>query len=519
MNFTPRPPADDRTPADDAVPGLSALRATDALLDRLGQRQPTADDLDDPFLASLALLAAEVDVDEVPAAVTWQAWRQRTGGSSVSDLWTTGAPTAPASPVPPLLLGLPVPPLLSRPPSPPYVDLTAFDVVLPSDEDVASGSGRDDVPDPDRDGEAGAAPSDRPGLRPGVGPSAAGTASDLDVEHIARPTVAWIRGRRRAPDLRVEDASEPDVVAHRFWRRALAPLTVEDSAAAVGVPAAGAPASRAGADGGVSQSFFSETGAGSGDLPSIALRLRLVPAAAVTAAALLLSMGAAAAVTGGESVNPASVVHYVLGHDESDLTPSPARSSEQESTTPRISRRPGETTRSSGGVPGLAVTGPQSGKPRTPGVARIATAPASAAAASQEPVPGPTDVPSSADQPTTDTGPVYRGGPIGPVVTPPSEPASTDAPITLPPAPTVAVSSPAPSDSVAGTSPAGGGAPAGGAGKGGGGGGRPAPAHPVSPGAAPPGGPRPSPDRPPPGAPPHGAPPDGGRPLADAQPG
>jgi hypothetical protein len=49
----------DPRPADE-------LLATDALLDRLGARAPTPDDLDDPLIAALALMAAEVDRDAPP---------------------------------------------------------------------------------------------------------------------------------------------------------------------------------------------------------------------------------------------------------------------------------------------------------------------------------------------------------------------------------------------------------------------------------------------------------------------
>jgi hypothetical protein len=58
----PREPYDSRD--------IDELAATDALLDRLGARAPSADDLDDPLIAALALLAAEVDLDAVPLDVT-----------------------------------------------------------------------------------------------------------------------------------------------------------------------------------------------------------------------------------------------------------------------------------------------------------------------------------------------------------------------------------------------------------------------------------------------------------------
>jgi hypothetical protein len=46
------------------------LHATDALLDRIGSRAPTPEDLDDPLVAALALMAAEIDLDPVPAELT-----------------------------------------------------------------------------------------------------------------------------------------------------------------------------------------------------------------------------------------------------------------------------------------------------------------------------------------------------------------------------------------------------------------------------------------------------------------
>jgi hypothetical protein len=47
-----------------------ALQATDALLDRIGSRAPTPEDLDDPLVAALALMAAGIDLDAVPVEVT-----------------------------------------------------------------------------------------------------------------------------------------------------------------------------------------------------------------------------------------------------------------------------------------------------------------------------------------------------------------------------------------------------------------------------------------------------------------
>jgi hypothetical protein len=47
-----------------------ALGWTDALLDRIGARSPTPEDLDDRVVAALALLAAEIDLDAVPVEST-----------------------------------------------------------------------------------------------------------------------------------------------------------------------------------------------------------------------------------------------------------------------------------------------------------------------------------------------------------------------------------------------------------------------------------------------------------------
>ena len=53
------------SPSDDPFDARPAaeLLATDALLDRVGARAPTPDDLDDPLVAALALMAAEIDLD------------------------------------------------------------------------------------------------------------------------------------------------------------------------------------------------------------------------------------------------------------------------------------------------------------------------------------------------------------------------------------------------------------------------------------------------------------------------
>jgi hypothetical protein len=60
------------TPSDDPFDArpTADLLATDALLDRVGARVPTPDDLDDPLIAALALMAAEIDLDTPPLEET-----------------------------------------------------------------------------------------------------------------------------------------------------------------------------------------------------------------------------------------------------------------------------------------------------------------------------------------------------------------------------------------------------------------------------------------------------------------
>src|SRR4051812_28709291 len=67
-----------------------ALRATDALLDRIGSRLPTPEDLDDPLVAALALMAAEIDLDGVPVEATRAAVER--------DLPVAGSQAPPARP-------------------------------------------------------------------------------------------------------------------------------------------------------------------------------------------------------------------------------------------------------------------------------------------------------------------------------------------------------------------------------------------------------------------------------------
>ncbi len=165
---------------------LELLQETDALLDRLGARTPTPDDLDDPIAAALAVFAAGIDLDPVPVARTRRALSADGG-------------------------------LLAAPhPSPPAAAALAVDRELPT-------------------------------LLPAVAHGPTGSGAD--------PT-----GHAAAVDARGFDGS----------------------------------------------------GGEAGEVPA-SLSLRLLPLLAVTGSAVLLSMGAAAAVSGGQSVNPAQVVRFVVG--------------------------------------------------------------------------------------------------------------------------------------------------------------------------------------------------------------
>jgi hypothetical protein len=65
------------------------MLATDALLDRVGARAPTPDDLDDPLIAALALMAGEIDLDTPPTEDTRAALAR-----AVPDLPLSQAPAA-----------------------------------------------------------------------------------------------------------------------------------------------------------------------------------------------------------------------------------------------------------------------------------------------------------------------------------------------------------------------------------------------------------------------------------------
>ena len=60
--MTPQEPFDARD--------IEEIAGVDALFDRLGARAPSPDDLDDPVVAALALMAAEIDLDAVPVDTT-----------------------------------------------------------------------------------------------------------------------------------------------------------------------------------------------------------------------------------------------------------------------------------------------------------------------------------------------------------------------------------------------------------------------------------------------------------------
>ncbi|MGZ4603495.1 MAG: hypothetical protein ACXV0U_07830, partial [Kineosporiaceae bacterium] len=85
------------TPHDPFEAGQrEALRSTDALLDRLGARTPTPGDLDDPVVAALALMAAEIDLDAVAVDATRVAAERAFPDVTPGIGRTLSAPAAPA---------------------------------------------------------------------------------------------------------------------------------------------------------------------------------------------------------------------------------------------------------------------------------------------------------------------------------------------------------------------------------------------------------------------------------------
>jgi hypothetical protein len=68
-----------------------ALCASDALLDRIGSRAPNPDDLDDPLVAALALMAAEIDLDGVPVDLTRAAVERHLTERHLTELHLAGS--------------------------------------------------------------------------------------------------------------------------------------------------------------------------------------------------------------------------------------------------------------------------------------------------------------------------------------------------------------------------------------------------------------------------------------------
>ncbi|MFN8079553.1 MAG: hypothetical protein U0Q19_08300 [Kineosporiaceae bacterium] len=243
-------PGVDTVPSGSA-PDVALLIQTDELLDRIGRRQPTAGDLDDPVLASLAVLAADVDLNPAPVERTRRAALHH-------GLW---------------------PPDVRRP--------TA---------EVA----HRDLPDP-------AVPATRPITLPRLRPE--------DDVPVASPSVL-IAAQRTGPGVGTRRAERSQGSARR-------------------------PAS-----------------------------MRLVPGLVAAGAALVLSMTAAAALTRGESVNPAAaLVHVVRGlaAEAHTTTPSaPSAPASEGARTPSLgggpsSPSPGAFLRPSGQVspsPGLGLIVP-----------------------------------------------------------------------------------------------------------------------------------------------------------------
>ena len=68
------------------------MLATDGLLDRVGARAPTPDDLDDPLIAALALMAGEIDLDTPSAEDTRAALARAVPDLPVSPAASDGLP-------------------------------------------------------------------------------------------------------------------------------------------------------------------------------------------------------------------------------------------------------------------------------------------------------------------------------------------------------------------------------------------------------------------------------------------
>jgi len=207
-------------------PDIARLAETDELLDRIGRRSPNLRDLDDPVLASLAVLAADVDLDEAPL--------QRTRGALTRhDLW------------PPRVDAV-------RTLQPWGDDLAVLTAPEPAEPEASS--------EPDRWSSHEATMPDTVSL-----PIPRGQES----EELDAPSgsVAWITP---APQTRAE---------------ALAAEATRDA---------------------------DRCGPGRAESKRV-VSLRLLPALGAAGAALVLSMGAAAALTNGRSVNPATAFSEMIG--------------------------------------------------------------------------------------------------------------------------------------------------------------------------------------------------------------
>ena len=164
----------------DVEPGIEELGATDALLDRLGRREPAdSPDSDDPLADLLSVFTAHLDAEPVPVRRTVDALaRAESAGSGVPGSAVPGAPVPGAA-----LSGVPV----LRP--------------VPARPDVAADPGHPST----RPGDSFADPDDELGRpaaehRPGLRALSRPVADDVPVGP-ARPARRGLRGRRHRPDV------------------------------------------------------------------------------------------------------------------------------------------------------------------------------------------------------------------------------------------------------------------------------------------------------------------------------
>jgi len=179
-------------------PDLSELSATDALLDRLGRREPGDDDLRDPAVAALAELLAFVDESREPDLGMSRLAEVLAGRPLYVTAPDEAADSAATEPARVGVLGT----VGSASVRPRVIDLT--------DRGLAAGSSVDDLDEPD-DAVAFGEFDERDDDRPGVAASVA-----------AGPVVAPVR----AASGKVASVRPPVRIGSRRWQRTLAQVAM-----------------------------------------------------------------------------------------------------------------------------------------------------------------------------------------------------------------------------------------------------------------------------------------------------